>query len=224
MRSCTVHPSRDDRARIFAALGDPTRLGVLELLAVQDLSPDALAAALEIPANLLSHHLNVLQEAGVIRRVHSKNDRRRTYVQAIPQALDGLLPEPASLQASRVVFVCTHNSARSILAEALWRESSAQINPRAVKAARRAGVSVRNSTPRSIDDVVRPDDVIVSVCDAVNEELPDLDNPHIHWSIPDPTSVGTDAAFNATVIELRDRIASLAPRVTRPTRSRKAPA
>jgi hypothetical protein len=83
---------------------------------------------------------------------------------------------------------------------------------------------VRNSTPRSIDDVVRPDDVIVSVCDAVNEELPDLDNPHIHWSIPDPTSVGTDAAFNATVIELRDRIASLAPRVTRPTRSRKAPA
>ncbi len=236
MRSCTNHPSRDDRARIFAALGDPTRLGVLELLAVQDLSPDALAAALEIPANLLSHHLNVLQEAGVIRRVHSKNDRRRTYVQVIPQTLDGLLPEPAPLQASRVVFVCTHNSARSILAEALWRDASdvssasagtspaAQINPRAVKAAARAGVSVRNSKPRSIEDVVRPDDVIVSVCDAVNEELPDLDNPRIHWSIPDPASVGTDAAFNATVVELRDRITSLAPRVTRPSRSRTAPA
>jgi protein-tyrosine-phosphatase/DNA-binding transcriptional ArsR family regulator len=236
MRSCTNHPSRDDRARIFAALGDPTRLGVLELLAVQDLSPDALAAALEIPANLLSHHLNVLQEAGVIRRVHSKNDRRRTYVQVIPQTLDGLLPEPAPLQASRVVFVCTHNSARSILAEALWRDASdvssasagtspaAQINPRAVKAAAHAGVSVRNSKPRSIEDVVRPDDVIVSVCDAVNEELPDLDNPRIHWSIPDPASVGTDAAFNATVVELRDRITSLAPRVTRPPRSRKAPA
>lgn len=236
MRSCTDSPSREERARVFAALGDPTRLGVLELLAVQDLSPDALAAALEIPANLLSHHLNVLQEAGVIRRVHSKNDRRRTYVQAIPHALDGLLQQPASLSAPRVVFVCTHNSARSILAEALWREASdvasasagtspaTHINPRAVKAAARAGVSVKKSKPCSIDDVLRPDDVVVSVCDAVNEELPDLDNPHIHWSIPDPASIGTDAAFTATVVELRDRIASLAPRVTRPSRSRKAPA
>lgn len=236
MRSCTDSPPREERARVFAALGDPTRLGVLELLAVQDLSPDALAAALEIPANLLSHHLNVLQEAGVIRRVHSKNDRRRTYVQAIPHAWDGLLPQPASISAPRVVFVCTHNSARSILAEALWREASdiasasagtapaAQINPGAVTAAARAGVSVKKSKPRSIDDVLRPDDVVVSVCDAVNEELPDLEHTHIHWSIPDPASSGTDAAFNATVADLRVRIATLAPRLTRPSRSRKAPA
>ena len=236
MRSCIDSPSREERARVFAALGDPTRLGVLDLLAVQDLSPDALASALDVSANLLAHHLKVLEEAAVIRRVHSKNDRRRTYVQAIPEALVGLLSEPQPLQASRVVFVCTHNSARSILAEALWREASdvasasagtspaTQINPRAVKAATRAGVSLKKSKPRSIVDVLRPDDVVVSVCDAVNEELPDLDNAHIHWSIPDPAPVGTDAAFDTTVIELRERIAHVAPRIVRSPRSRKVSA
>jgi len=225
MRSCTDSPSREERARVFAALGDPTRLGVLELLAVQDLSPDALATTLEISANLLSHHLNVLQEAGAIRRVHSKNDRRRTYVQSVPETLEGLLALPGAIDASRVVFVCTHNSARSILAEALWRNVSDvpcasagtspadQINPRAIKAARRAGVSITASRPRSIDEVLRPDDVIVSVCDAVNEELPDLVNPRIHWSIPDPAPLGTDAAFNATVVELHHRVHQLSPRV-----------
>ncbi|MBM3669906.1 MAG: helix-turn-helix domain-containing protein [Actinobacteria bacterium] len=228
--------TREDRARIFAALGDPTRLAVVELLAVQDLSPDALAASLEIPANLLAHHLNVLQEAGVIRRVHSKNDRRRTYVQSVPGALEGPIDMPGAFKASRVVFVCTHNSARSVLAEALWREASDipsasagtspadRINPRAVKAARKAGVTVTAPRPRSIDDVLRPDDVIVSVCDAVNEELPDLAHPRIHWSIPDPASVGTDAAFTATVVELRDRVSNLAPRISLRTRSRKASA
>lgn len=225
--------SREDRARVLAALGDPTRLGVVELLAVQDLSPDALAAALDIAPNLLAHHVNVLQEAGVVRRVHSQNDRRRTYVQSVPGALEGILPTPAPLEAARVVFVCTHNSARSILAEALWRDASAvpsasagtspveRINPRALKAAHRAGVSITPSRPRSINDVLRPGDVIVSVCDAVYEQLPLNDKPRIHWSIPDPAPVGTDAAFNATVAELHDRVSGLAPRIAPRTRSRK---
>ncbi|MFM8516054.1 MAG: hypothetical protein ACKOBJ_07335 [Actinomycetota bacterium] len=85
-------------------------------------------------------------------------------------------------------------------------------------------MTVTAPRPRSIDDVLRPDDVIVSVCDAVNEELPDLAHPRIHWSIPDPASVGTDAAFTATVVELRDRVSNLAPRISLRTRSRKAPA
>jgi protein-tyrosine-phosphatase/DNA-binding HxlR family transcriptional regulator len=217
--------TRESRARLFAALGDPTRLAVVELLTVQDLSPDAISALLEIPTNLLAHHLNVLQEAGIVRRVDSKNDRRRTYVQSVPGALDGLLTIPGAIDASRVVFVCTHNSARSILAEALWQDISEipcasagtspadQINPRAVKAARRAGVAIPAVRPRTIKEVLRPDDVIVSVCDALNEGLLDLAHPRIHWSIPDPASVGTDTAFNATVVELHHRVHQLAPRV-----------
>ena len=208
----------------------------MDLLAVQDLSPDALAAALEVPGNLLAHHLKVLEAAGLVRRVHSKNDRRRTYVQAIPEATAGLLPEPGGLEAPRVVFVCTHNSARSVLAEALWREVSdvptasagthpaERVNPGATRAARRLGLALAEHGPQRIDDVVRPGDLVVSVCDSVNEELEPMTNRRIHWSIPDPAAVGTDGAFDDAVDELRDRVTHLASRVTyrRPLRNRKA--
>lgn len=208
----------------------------MDLLAVQDLSPDALAAALEVPGNLLAHHLKVLEVAGLVHRVHSKNDKRRTYVQAVPDATAGLLPEPSGLEAPRVLFVCTHNSARSVLAEALWREVSnvpsasagthpaEQVNPGARKAARRLGLELAETEPQRIDDVIRPDDVVVSVCDSVNEELAPMGNARIHWSIPDPAAIGTDAAFDAAVDELRERVSHLAHRVTyrRTTRNRKA--
>lgn len=227
--------TRQERARALAALGDPTRLGVVELLGAQDLSPDALAAALEVPGNLLAHHLKVLESAGLVRRVHSQSDRRRTYVQAVEGALDGLLPVPVALTAPRVVFVCTHNSARSVLAEALWRTASdvpvasagthpaAAINPSARKAARRHGLVIPEGVPQSIVAVVRPGDVVVSVCDAVNEELDPMPNPRIHWSVPDPASVGTDAAFDAAVDQLRSRVTHLAPRVRRERVSRSRP-
>ncbi|MFZ4485688.1 MAG: ArsR family transcriptional regulator [Candidatus Nanopelagicales bacterium] len=216
---------RENRARALAALGDPTRLGVMDLLAVQDLSPDALSAALEVPGNLLAHHLKVLEIAGLVQRVQSKNDRRRTYVHALADGLAGLLPESVFIETPRVLFVCTHNSARSVLAEALWHEASDvpsasagthpadQINPGALHAASRLGLHIEERPPQRIGDVLRTDDVVVSVCDAVNEELSTLGNIRIHWSIPDPAAIGTPMAFDAAVEELRERVGNLAPRV-----------
>ena len=148
-KSIKAGSDRDRRARVFSALGDSNRLAVVELLQVQDLSPDALAAALEMPGNLLAHHLKVLQAAGIIVRRHSQNDKRRTYIHLVDGALEGLLPSADAFTAPRVVFVCTHNSARSVMAEALWREVSDVpaasagthpadcVNPRALKAGRR---------------------------------------------------------------------------------------
>jgi len=199
-------------------------------------SPDALASALEVPGNLLAHHLKVLEAAGVVTRTHSQNDRRRTYVHLVAASLEGLLHPSPSIEASRVVFVCTHNSARSVLAEALWRSMSDvpsasagtqpadRINPRARTAARRARLTVQDAAPRAIDDVVLPDDVVVSVCDAVNEELGALPNPRIHWSVPDPSRLDTDAAFATAVADLGDRVSHLAPRIRyrRHTPTRKA--
>lgn len=220
-------PSRAQRARALAALGDPTRLGVMELLSVQDLSPDVLAAALEVPGNLLAHHLKVLEAEGLVVRTHSQSDRRRIYVQAVDGVLDSLLPQSSVFEVPRVVFVCTHNSARSVLAEAIWRESSdvpsasagthpaAQVNPRAQEAAQRFGLALDSALPRSLDTVVQPDDLVVSVCDSVNEELSPFANAHVHWSIPDPAAIGTDDAFSDAVEELRERISLLAPRVHR---------
>jgi ArsR family transcriptional regulator, arsenate/arsenite/antimonite-responsive transcriptional repressor / arsenate reductase (thioredoxin) len=63
---------------------------------------------------LLAHHLRVLEQAGVITRRRSEGDRRRTYLQLAPGALDPLAAPPART-ARRVLFVCTANSARSHL-------------------------------------------------------------------------------------------------------------
>lgn len=228
--------SLEARARVLQALGDPVRLGVVDRLRLQDLSPDALAADLGVPGNLLAHHLKVLEKAGVVERQHSQHDRRRVYVRLVEGSLSGLLAEASELTAPRVIFVCTHNSARSVLAEALWREASdvptasagtdpaSAINPRARAAARAAGLQVDSVTPRALADVLRPDDLVVSVCDAVNEELGPLPNTRIHWSVPDPSRVGTARAFTGAVGDLRDRVHHLAPRVRPRTRThRKAP-
>ena len=68
------------RARLHAALGDPVRLAIVDRLAVADASPGNLGASLSLASNLLAHHLGVLDDAGVIRRVRSEGDRRRSYV------------------------------------------------------------------------------------------------------------------------------------------------
>lgn len=212
--------TRVARARVLAALGDPVRLGVVDLLGVQDLSPDALAAEVGVPGNLLAHHLKVLERAGLIARTTSHNDRRRTYVRLVPAALVGLLPPPTPVLASRVVFVCTHNSARSVMAEAAWRAVSdvpatsagthpgPRINPRATAAVRNAGLQLGHAKPRRIDEVLTPDDLVVSVCDAVNEALAPLSNPRLHWSIPAP--IDTADAFTDALAEVRQRTAQLA--------------
>jgi hypothetical protein len=63
-----------------------------------------------------------------------------------------------------------------------------------------------------VEDVLRTDDVVITVCDAAHEELgagPD----RLHWSIPDPARRGDDAAFDRAVDDLTDRITRLAPAV-----------
>ena len=121
-----------DRAAMFAALGEPVRLALVDRLVAGDASPTALAAELGVGSNLMAHHLGVLEDAGVIRRVRSEGDGRRSYIQlrldnptvryaALTSAMGDLL---ASRDVRRVVFVCTANSARSQLAAATWNTLS----------------------------------------------------------------------------------------------------
>src|ERR1043166_7903321 len=107
------------RAKIHAALGDPARLAMADILATGDASPGEIGAHLGMPTNLVAHHLGVLADAGVIERRRSEHDRRRRYLQLRPRALAALHP-PRLSAPRRVVFVCTRNSARSQLAAALW--------------------------------------------------------------------------------------------------------
>lgn len=224
------------RAEVLRALGDEGRLRIVDLLCDRDLSPAHLSEALGMPGNLLAHHLNVLVAGGVVRRSHSGGDRRRTYVQLLPAALDGLLPGAAAFEARRVVFVCTHNSARSVMADAAWREVSDvpstsagtdpadAVNPRALTALRSHGLAAPATSPQRIDDVLRPDDVIVSVCDAVNEQLDTRPHRQLHWSIADPATADTDDAFATALSEIEARVRRLAPHVGRARRPAKSTA
>ncbi len=207
------------RAARHAALADPARLRIVDLLAVGDASPGELQAALGVPSNLLAHHLGVLVAAGVVSRSRSHGDRRHTYLRLVPSAFDGLLPD-TRLTVRRVVFVCTGNSARSQLAAALWRRGSAipvasagthpapAIDPLAVAAVARHGLALAAARPRAVADVVRGDDLVVTVCDQAHEELGGA--ARLHWSVADPAVVGTDAAFDAALAELARRVDVLA--------------
>ena len=99
------------RAAIHAALGEPARLAIVEALRLSDKSPSSLGDWLGIDSNLLAHHLDVLEEVGLIERIPSSGDRRRRYVRLTDHALEDLFPA-APLLVKAILFVCTHNSAR----------------------------------------------------------------------------------------------------------------
>ncbi|MGH8775008.1 MAG: helix-turn-helix domain-containing protein [Jiangellaceae bacterium] len=216
------------RARVHAALGDPSRLTIVDRVVLGDASPGELAAALELPSNLLAHHLNVLEQAGVVERVRSEGDRRRAYVRLVPAALAGATPPRDVLAASRVVFVCTHNSARSQFAAASWARRSQvpaasagthpadRVHPTAVAVAHRHRLPLRRARTNHIDAVLRPGDVVVAVCDNAHEELGERVPGRLHWSVPDPVRVGTDDAFERALALIEERVDRLALVVTNP--------
>jgi protein-tyrosine-phosphatase/DNA-binding HxlR family transcriptional regulator len=210
------------RAAVHAALADPARLRITDVLADGDASPSELAAMLAVPSNLLAHHLHVLENAGIIARHRSQGDRRRTYLRLVPGALDIPAGGPARA-ARRVLFVCTANSARSHLAAALWRRAStvpavsagtrpaAAIDPGAIDAAARHHLPLPRRRPRHVSDVGQDGDLIVTVCDLAYEELGEL--AVVHWSVPDPVPAGDPASFDAALADLAGRVRRLAPRL-----------
>jgi protein-tyrosine-phosphatase len=209
-----------ERARRHAALGDATRLAIVDALTTSDRSPVELQRLTAIASNLLAHHLDVLEDVGLIARRRSSGDGRRRYVRLQRRALDGLTPG-ARVPAGRALFVCTHNSARSQLAAALWRHVTHQpaesagthpaprVHPGALAAARRAGLDLTAARPQPLDRVSGRTQLVVTVCDRAHEEL-DADPSWLHWSVPDPVPTPTRATFDATVAELRARIEAFA--------------
>ena len=213
----------DRRAAVHAALGEPARLRIADSLSLGDLSPADLQAELGMPSNLLAHHLNSLEDAGLITRHRSEADRRRSYLRLERAALAGILPT-GMLAVPRIVFVCTANTARSHLADALWRQvsdipsTSAGTHPAAriargtLATAERHGITLDDIPPRDLLSTVRDGDLIVTVCDRAHEEIHNTEG--LHWSIPDPVPAGTRVAFDHAFDQLSERIHDLAPHIT----------
>ncbi len=238
------------RARMHAALGEPVRLAIVDNLVLGDASPGELGDIVALPTNLLAFHLKVLDEAGLTRRVRSEGDRRRSYVQlrwddvavaALLNTAASSAPLPAQVsRVPRVVFVCTHNSARSQLAAAAWARVSdipaasagthpaVRVHPRAMAAARRHGLRLAATNTSHIEDVVRADDLVVAVCDNAHEELvaavsvqdqgaASKRRDWLHWAVPDPVGLDTDAAFEGAFIDITHCVHRLARALRPPT-------
>jgi protein-tyrosine-phosphatase len=216
------------RVRVHAALADATRLQLVDLLTIGNLTASEAGAALGVPSNLLAFHLRTLERAGLVVRRRSEGDRRRSYLALGPAArMPGLDPTTAPVLPDRlprrVLFVCTANSARSHLAAALWRQASPidaasagthpgeRINPGIVATARRHRLPLPQVAPQHLDQALRDDDLVVTVCDRAHEELGGLG--WAHWSVPDPVRRGTPAAFDAAYEDLAARVGALAPRL-----------
>lgn len=209
-----------DRAAVFAALAEPTRLAIVDHLLTADASPSELRAVVPMASNLMAHHLGVLVKAGVVSKSRSEADARRAYFTLNHSALDGALPAVRH-RAHRIVFVCTQNSARSQLAAAIWNRRSSvpatsagtepaqRVHPGAVAAAVRHNLSMRGTKPRYLGDVLAAEDLVIAVCDHAHESLPEV-LPRLHWSVRDPARAARASAFDDTVGELTLRVERLA--------------
>ncbi|MEX1182115.1 MAG: arsenate reductase ArsC [Gemmatimonadota bacterium] len=128
----------------------------------------------------------------------------------------------------RVLFLCTHNSARSQIAEALLSarrntgllaasagtESAERVHPRAVEELARRGIDWSGARPKSVEDVADETwDIVITVCDRARERCPAFRGHPVtaHWRIADPTQVEGDEherqhAFSEAALMLGRRI------------------
>jgi len=123
----------------------------------------------------------------------------------------------------RVLFVCTHNSARSQMAEGWLRQlagdryevhsagtEATRVRPLAVRAMAEAGVDIAGHASKTLDRYLgEPWDYVVTVCDDANEACPLFPGgkQRLHWSFPDPSrATGTEEEQLAVYRRVRDAV------------------
>ncbi len=206
------------RLRAHRALADETRLAIVDALALSDQTPTELRRLVDAPSNLLTFHLDTLERSGLVARSRSQGDARRRYVRLTAAALPFVAPVvPAP---GLILFVCTHNAARSQLAEALWRARTGRaalsagsrpadtVDPTAVEVAQANGLSMSGAEPRGYGAIDTAPDLVVSVCDRAAEAGLPFDAPRLHWSVADPLG-GDRGAFDAAFDEIAARMERL---------------
>ncbi|RMA41409.1 metalloregulator ArsR/SmtB family transcription factor [Rhodophyticola porphyridii] len=220
--------------KILSTLGHEGRLSVFRLLARRApdaLQPGEIAEICGLKPSTLSAHLSSLAEAGIVCSRRSGTSlfysldgaRTRDFTAYLLDDCcrgrpDLCAPQTGAVQPHHpktVLFICTGNSARSILAEALLREAggdrfvacsagtrpSGQINPQVLGMLRRNGHDTAALRSKDLGEMQGPDapqfDFVFTVCDhAANEECPAWPGQPIsaHWGLPDPAkATGTDA-------------------------------
>ena len=127
---------------------------------------------------------------------------------------------------TRVLFLCTHNSARSQMAEGLLGElagdcfeaysagtEATRVRPEAIEAMREVGVDISGQKSETLDQYLgEPFSYVVTVCDDANESCPVFPGAkkRLHWSLPDPSAVTGEGGERMEAFRsVRDRIWTL---------------
>jgi protein-tyrosine-phosphatase/DNA-binding transcriptional ArsR family regulator len=219
----------------------PLRWALLTELASSDRRVRELVAAVGEPQNLVSYHLRLLRTAGLVVARRSSFDGRDSYYHldlarcatAFGDAATALHPalapgERGWPRGRSVLFLCTGNSARSPMAEALLRRRSGgqvdvasagsrpkpALHPNTARVLRKEyGIDLEPRQPQSLDAVAgRRFDYVITLCDKIREVPRDHGSAvTMHWSLPDPAAAAdTDRAtypeFRRVARELDTRI------------------
>jgi protein-tyrosine-phosphatase/DNA-binding transcriptional ArsR family regulator len=212
--------------------GHPVRWQLLSELARSDRQVRELTALVGQRQSLTSYHLGQLRQDGLVKMRRSSADKRDTYysldlaacrerLAAAGSALHpGLRLVPAALTPPadgpgrsptkppvRVLFLCTGNSARSQMAQAILEQvggtqvevASAGSHPKAlhhnaVRVMRERGIDISGRRSKHLSEYAEQRfDHVISLCDRVREVCPDFPGPPVvaHWSIPDPVTEAT---------------------------------
>lgn len=243
---------RSDPPVFLQLVAHPVRWGLLRELVSSDRAVWELTQLLGERQSLVSYHLRQLRAEGLVSMRRSSADGRDTYyavdlvrcgelLQNAGGALHpGLELVPALPRArqtdgrrrrkKRILFLCTGNSARSQIAEALLTKmtdgaidaASAGSNPKplhrnAIRVMHKRGVDIRANRTKHLDEFAAERfDLVITLCDRVREVCPEFpSHPRlVHWSIPDPALEGptdraSSPAFERTATELETRIGFL---------------
>jgi arsenate reductase (thioredoxin) len=131
----------------------------------------------------------------------------------------------------RVLFLCSHNSARSQMAEGLLRAiagdrlevqsagtRATRVHPLAIQAMKEAGIDISSQRSKSVDEVGEGWDIVVTVCDS-SCPVPPRSGLKLSWRFPDPSKASGDeeeqlAVFRKVRDGIHSRVRVLARRLT----------
>lgn len=219
-------------------LAHEVRWHIVEKLQQTDQRVQELVEALSQPMNLVSYHLKLLREGGLVYSHRSEADGRdiyyalnwvelTTFYEKMGKSLAILPPQETSqiVKPVRLLFLCTGNSARSQMAEALMRNMhidglvcmSAGNNPQGIhpytlQILEQYSIETAPLASTHIDSLIdQPFDFVITLCDRMREECPTILGASrlIHWSIPDPAQTPEEnwpQAFEETFKSIQIRL------------------
>jgi len=240
--------TRTQPLEFLKLLAHDIRWRILLALSHSDYRVEELVKRLKHPHNLVSYHLKRLRLKRLVSERRSSADGRDIYYslnldefrhlylqagQSVHPALSVPNDQPEAQSVNlrtypvRVLFLCTHNSARSQMAEGLLRSlggdqvevfsagsEPSSIHPLAIKVMSAIGIDVSQQRSKHFDEFLgQKFDYVVTVCDRVRESCPVFPGApeQIHWSFPDPAAIEGDLktrerGFALTAQHLKMRI------------------